>query len=263
MNLVLPIICAGALGGSAYCLLNFHPAFPNTPQDKWSAEGTWTFPNLGEWCWRLLISVALGVTAAFTVPVFLHATSSDLIQKAVQSATQPGRSNAAESDSDSDKSRENDSDSWYVFFGFCVLAGYSAQRFLQALLDRVLKELEEQKKKVAKVEATANSAKMVAERVENDLTEPEPSGPPGQHPEAMLVLENPHDVQIMRAFHQARRENQWIRRSVQGLSKDTGLDVAGVEEALERLRQHGLVEQRSGRGRVGWLLTPTGLSWNL
>jgi len=253
MSLILTIMVAGALGGGAYCLMNHHPAYPHRSQEGWVGEANLTVGTVFDWLWKLLISVVLGNAAAFAVPVFLHATSSDLIREITESAPTENSTQGKHDSPDAKvEHKKGDPGAWYVFFGFCVLAAYAAQQFLQLMLGHILKELDQQKHRVDKVEETVNS-------FTDDFSEPEnEKGMAAVGPRTTLTAE---ETRVLTAFHRARAEKQWLRRSMEGLAADTGLPREQVAQLLEHLVLLGLVENRPGRGRASWLLSVAGLSW--
>jgi hypothetical protein len=162
---------------------------------------------------------------------------------------------------------------WYVLFGFCVLAAYASQRFLQAMLDRILKELGEQRARLNSVEAsaksaeqkatsaatTAESAKAVAEDLDADFGEPEGESVLRTMAASSSQLTD-DEKKILEAFQAAWNKKRWLRRSKAGLASDTGLSEETVDASLRRLESHGLVKRRLGPGRAGWLLTPEGVA---
>lgn len=261
MSLIPTIIAAGTLGGGAYCLVNYHPAYAGKPEEQWIGTASWTRSNFIGWLWKLWVAVVLGNAAAFTVPVFLHATSSDLIRELVEPPrpVKPPKPNQVTPPAGADHQSTN-SVAWYVFFGFCVLAAYAAQRFLQAMLGHVLKELEQQRTRVDQIEKTAETAQHVAEEVAEDFSEPETAAAAAA-PALPLDL-TAEEQRILAAFQKARTEKQWMRRSKEGLAADTGLTEEQVLQGLDRLVSLGLVQKRPGRGRAGWLLTATGVAWH-
>jgi DNA-binding MarR family transcriptional regulator len=154
---------------------------------------------------------------------------------------------------------------WYVFFGFCVLAAYSAQRFLQAMLNRVLQELESQKGKVQEAQKSARvarqdaaSARQLAEDLADDVSEPESLAMRASFLPEPLSAE---ETSVIVAFQEAPASQRWTRRSIAGLAADTGLSESQVERSLIHLIERGLVEKRTIADRVRWRLTPVGRRW--
>jgi DNA-binding HxlR family transcriptional regulator len=257
------MVVAGVLGGSAYCFANYHPANLGPKKVRSQTGSTW---DMKDWLWRLLAAIVVGIVAAFTVPLFLHAMSSDLMREITEpcdppkdDATQLPKDKATQAPKGQATDHQPDKAlAPFVFFAFCLLAAYAAQPFLKAMLGHILTELEH---RVDRAEATAQSAEDAAQEIAEDFSEPE------NGKEAATEMGQPPDLssddkRVLEAFQKARREKLWLRRSKEGLAADTGLTEQAVVESLGRLVAHGLVQKRPGRGRVGWLLTPTGLSFS-
>jgi hypothetical protein len=274
------ILGAGVLGGTAYSFLNHHPKYPGVlPADR-VGKGTWSRDGWGDWVWQLLVSILLGIAAAAVVPVFLHATSSNLVNDVKElapgqrSAPPPGNvapgTGAASGQPAPNPEKKNPS-APYVFFGFCVLAAYAAQRFLQAMLDRVLRELEEQKKRTAdavatadaaaatagKAVATAEEAHRVAEAVDGDFTESEARETLDAGPVALTDDEK----RVRDVLSRSLQEKGWKRRTSAGIARDAPLDLPVVQAALESLKGKGLVYVRDHKGVPAWGLTQSGTRW--
>jgi hypothetical protein len=275
MSLIDSMVIAGALGGSASTCLNYHPAYPGRSLDQWSGNATWSWAHLGDWAWKLGAGVILGIAAAFVVPVFLHAMSSDLIAQVADSEREITKQEvgAGSKERAPDVQSSSRTNAWYTLFGFCVLAAYAAQRFLQAMLERVLRELRQQKARLNNVEAsaksaeakasvaaaTAQSAKTMAEDLDADFDEPEQE-PVFRTMAATSSQLTDDERRLLEAFQQAWKTKRWLRRSKTGLSIDTGLSDEAVDSGLRRLEGRGLIKRRQGAGRAGWLLTAEGMA---
>jgi hypothetical protein len=347
MSIWLTILIAGCLGGIASYFLRFMPV------ESESVPISISFSDIRSNALELIARLVVGIAAAYTVPVLLHATSSNLIEQVERqyhAQGQPGvstpqpvtpqpvtpqpvtsqpvtpqpvtpqpvtpqpvtpqpvtpqpvtpqpvtpqpvtpqpvtpqpvtpqpvtpQSVTPQSVTPQTVSERNTSASWFVLFGFCVLASYASQRFLGTMLNRVLEKVEEVKAqvkkveaktekveaKVAKAEVNAEAALQIAEQVDDEFSEPDEVVQTGMQAEsASAVVLNPDQIKVMKAFEKARRTKSWIRRSLDGLVKDTELSSVKVTDALTTLVSLGMVTKRAGRGRAGWSLSSDGWRW--
>lgn len=249
------MLFAGILGGTAYCLVNYHPLNPDVLPGQPVAGGSWSVGGLIAWAWRLFISILLGITAASVVPVFLHATSSNLISEVREFAAAQEAGNAAPG---GQAPTETNSSAPYVFFGFCVLAAYAAQRFLQAMLNRLLREIEEQRVRTDRAEAAAREARRIAEAVEENVTARDAGA---TLTAAVRTGLSDDEKKVLRVLSGAWWDQGRTRVTAAGIARQSGLSAPVVQTTLDSLAGKSLTEVRDQQGETVWGLTPAGTRW--
>lgn len=254
------MLSAGVLGGGAYCFLNHHPKYPDALPGERTGAGKLTPGGIFEWLWQLLVSVVLGITAASVVPVFLHATSSNLINEvrefeASQNAGKPAGGGTPSGQAP--KPGNGNSSAPYVFFGFCVLAAYAAQRFLQAMLNRLLREIEEQKVRTKQALAAAEDARRIAISTENTLT----ARLAGVTPVVATPRLSDEEKRVLNVLVRSARDHGRKSVTAAGISSDSGLSAAIAQTTLDGLSAKGLVNVHDHAGQREWGLTEAGAQW--
>ena len=167
--------------------------------------------------------VVVGIASAFVVPLFLNMISSTLLEKA-QSDTTPCP--------------------YFVFAGFCVIAAISSKAFISTVSDRLLRQVREEVREVkASVEPVL-------------LKETEPDQPaPGVSRVGLLASRPDAERQILKALSSGK----YSLRTLDGIAKETGLDVGTVSGHIRALTNSGLVTKRTGeKGQDLWCLTQAG-----
>lgn len=225
--LILIILASGILGGLANYFLD-------------RQERGWVG-------YDVLKSALLGIVAAATVPLFLKIVSSSLMKDA-----------------------ETDALQYFVFCGFCLVAAAFSTRFLQGIGDRVLQELkevkesnaelqaatEEVKKEQAELKDTTNTILLTgsddqagAPAPEAALPEPETpefesfreGGEKGARPRSMAksAAEKSPESMLLEKF----KDPKYKFRTLQGLSKATGLEEQKVSEIVAAWENEGKVKK--------------------
>lgn len=212
------IIGAGLLGGAA----NFH-------MEKANGAG-------------FLKSLLLGLTAAATVPLFLKTVSSNLM---------------------SDCLKNDDLSLYLVFFGFCTVAALFSSKFLQSLADKLLQEVKEVKQKQ---EELAETTEVLVEH-SSEPSNPAASiiSPPGSGdgsefesfksadaPKSGIVITLSDEHKIIAMLQSSR----FAFRTVEGIAKDTGLDMMLTQAKLLEMELQGKVKKtkRARDGAMVWCL---------
>ena len=178
--------------------------------------------------------VLSGIGAAILVPLFLNMLSSSLI--------------------------ENDNDfnpiNYFVFAGFCFIAGYFSDRFISTIGEKVLKEVEQAKKKAEEVASSIQETKdkidfIVDTESETDLINPD---------EAVNDDLNLHlDTDVVDKVVSAFDNKNYKFRTTKGLAKQIELPVVDVEEILNYMKQKGSAKNiRNRQGMEHWALTSLG-----
>lgn len=158
--------------------------------------------------------VTVGAIAAVAVPAFLTLISSSII---------------------SDSMSQTD---YFVFAGFCLLAGFSSKAFLtsmsKGLLDRV--------KNVEERQSTLESEVEPVLEKETELDEEEAS-----EISALSLTES--DKSVLNALANPK----YTRRYLTGVVAETKLARSIVLDSLNKLRAQDLVRYRANKGELYWL----------
>ncbi len=182
------------------------------------------------WLWHdFFKSSLLGLTAAATVPLFLRTVSSNLMNECLA----------------------GDVISYFVFFGFCIIASIFSAKFLQSLGDKLLQEVNQVKQKQ---EELAETTGILVQH----------SSDPGDVPEIIEdtdLLEGVRsrgaaapisdEQKVLLAF-----QGQYAFRTLAGVCKDSGLDKGTALTILTDLELKGRLTQirRATDGVVVWSL---------
>jgi len=160
-------------------------------------------------------SLLIGTVSAFTVPLFLQMVSSDLIAEA---GSTPSK--------------------YFVLIGFCLIAAFFSNRFLQSVGERVIRDLEEVKKKT-------NDYKEIVEELAEDKTDNEESTVAVPTAEDIIPqIENPN----MSALYKTFQNEKFKFRTISGLAKESSLDKSQVEGIISTLEGNKLVKRFKGKG---------------
>lgn len=196
------------------------------------------FMNRTEAGWKkgdILKSLVLGVAAAAVVPLFLQTVQSELMSNCVTG--------------------ENWYLSCFVFFGFCTLAAIFSARFLTSIADNILKKVDQIEQQQAEIQQTTDAivalnsddqggaaAPLESYLGDDDALESTSRSPAALSPEERLV--------------KTMDSGRFGLRTVNGLVKDTGMDVSAVENMLESLEKRGMVRKmrRNTDGETLWML---------
>ncbi len=157
-------------------------------------------------------SVIAGVAAAFLVPLFLTMASSKLVEKII-SGDVINVSNL------------------FVFIGFCIAASVSSRRFIGS----ISKQLHD---KIQNFEETAERADRAVKEVEDVLNEDE-VGDVETVPQVANIELTEENTKLIESF----RANPLMRRSISGLSRDTGIPYNSTKEQLDELMSKKVVEK--------------------
>ena len=190
------------------------------------------------------------IGSAILVPLFLNMLSSNLIKY----------------------NSGYDNNNYFVFAGFCFIAGYFSDRFINTIGDRVLKELKQTNENVAdtksKLERTSQELKDNKEKVdalidnESELEDFEINKSLNMtdlHLQTELVDDEMEEKvhKIIQAF---KGNDDFKFRTIQGLSRKLKYPSNIVEAILNELERLGAVKKfLSSKGSELWTLTKIGL----
>ena len=235
------------------------------------AAGQPALPSQGpvDWIMILLIQVGTSLVAAFVVPLFLNATSSQILDNI-----------------------SKDGSSYWNFFAFCFLAAFLPSPFITGLSARVLAQKADEKATDASAKANAatgaaktatetakqatDTAKEASDKAKTatakaeavavgheetkktlfDLTASvtEPDALPGPQRlvnlDADAVVLSPDEKKALASFKNTR----YLWRSQSGIAQDAGLTLETVQPILNSLVQKEMLERED---------RPEGERWSL
>ncbi len=164
-----------------------------------------------------------GIGAAILVPLLLNMLSSDLIKETAN----------------------YDVLNYFVFAGFCYVAGYFSDRFINSIGDKVLKDLEETKEKVEKVEnATKTNEKTLDFIVsaetegENDVVETSKFQKIKIHSAIDADATESKQDRIIGAF-----SGKFKFRTLKGISTYANIEEPILNSILDDLENKGIVKK--------------------
>ncbi|MGV8994170.1 MAG: YEATS-associated helix-containing protein [Flavobacterium sp.] len=181
------------------------------------------FKNLVKSKYEIFKYIISGIGAAILVPLLLNMLSSDLVQE----------------------SENYNILNYFVFAGFCYIAGYFSDRFITSIGDKVLKDLEETKEKVEKVE---NATKVNQETINFIVSaETEADG-------LESTRKDFQKLNIKKAFGDDAIQNQQNKiidsfsgkfkfRTLKGISKYINDDEVVTKTKLEDLEHRGIIKK--------------------
>ncbi len=162
--------------------------------------------------WALRKSILLGLLAAFVVPLFLDLAAAGTSKSIVTQLMKDG-----------------DASIWWsnllILAGFCIIAALTAQRFLQTLSERLLKQAKDDANDARKQAEAARAESRKALQAAHNVG-------PGQD------LDDT-EVNVLKAFVTAPK----APATAGDIATAAQLEAAAVSEALEDLQERGLVRQ--------------------
>lgn len=183
-----------------------------------------------------------GIGAAILVPLLLNMLSSNLIK---------------ETDG-------FDKLNYFVFAGFCFIAGYFSDRFISSIGDKILKDLERTKDKVDKVISSTkeNEEKIdfiVSTDAEVDDAEIESKIDLGDLKVQTNFTDDNFNTQIEKIIKSYSGKYKF--RTAKGIARDLNYNEIVTEKILESLQNQGLAKKiTNSHGLVFWALTKMGSS---
>lgn len=193
-------------------------------------------------CLRYTLS---GIGAATLVPLFLNMLSSNLIKMTANF----------------------DNINYFVFTGFCFIAGYFSDRFIDTIGDKVLKELQQTKDKVNstsdKLERTSQALQESEDKidvlVDNETEVDEDDVNINIEGLSQLSQKTDDDLsdqtfKIVNSF-----TNKYKFRTIKGIAKELKYSHTIVEFILDGLEKQGVVKKlTNSHGEILWALTRVG-----
>jgi hypothetical protein len=212
----LTILVAGLLGGCVNCL-QARQADEPLPKNKG---------------YYLLLSVA----AASSVPLFLSLTKSELLKNVLAASNMH-------------------IEDWFILFAVCVVAAIFAQTFLESVSKNLLQRVQTIEEKSAQASQDAKTANENAGEAIQTLEATEIKDEQAEAPDALQMAAERAVVQIDASGYpedeqkilNALLNSKSVRRSIAGISKDSGLSRQQVRRTLGSLIAKGAVHEVTGQ----------------
>jgi hypothetical protein len=187
-----------------------------------------TAERRAESLWKDMAKYAvLGTVAALTVPLFLNMISSNLLEAA--------------------RSKPID---LFVFAGFCLIFVVVSRRFFENIANRLLQQVDQIKKELNAIKASAQAAEVAAAAIQ-----PEAGEQTVAKDEASKGALTYSDIEIMRAVS----DGKFAYGGVSGLAEETSLTKEVVAARLAMLKGMSLIELKMNEKNVlHWYLAPKG-----
>lgn len=174
----------------------------------------------------LRMSLVLGVIAALTVPAFLQimalGSGTTTLFKGVLSG---------------------EPDKWFVYAGFCLVAGVSGQQFVRKLSSRLLDEaISDSKEALSKIE----KAKDEVEEIREDLEVVALSG------ESKAIDES--SLKVLRTVN----EHAKSQPSLEDIVEHSGMSEETVSSAIKELEKQYILSGKESDGKLTWRVRSAG-----
>jgi predicted transcriptional regulator len=187
----------------------------------------------------LLKSIFLGVTASFLVPLFLNMISSTLLQDSLE-----------------------DPHKLLIFAGFCLIASISSRAFINAMSDKILKEVQ---KSQEELKDEVDSFKSEMEPILNKETELENNNIQIVDKDTTLVLEQldnelrifNNDTDEVKIF-KAIGNSKYTYRTKEAIMKCTGINDETLTPIINMLISRRFIRLSSKDGKQYYGLTTDG-----
>jgi hypothetical protein len=173
-----------------------------------------------------------GIVAAFVVPLFLSIGKNDIFTKVING--------------------EQYSENMFIVFAFCLLAAVSARSFVNALARQALQ-------KATTAEKKADEASELASEELRTIKSVDAHAQAAQTKAAADILDSFQGTEQEKLVLRSLVDGDYVRRSVTGIAKETGLDKREVRDVLRNLTARGIVTEAQSK-RTGSLLYQAKLS---
>jgi hypothetical protein len=189
--------------------------------------------------WEILKHISSGIGAAILVPLLLNMLSSDLIKE----------------------TSNYDESNYLVFAGFCFVAGYFSDRFINSMGDKILKDIENTKDQVRKalVEVKENEEKL--DLLVSNETDKSESLESEINIEDFKILNTFKDDALKIQLNNIVRsfKGEYKFRTATGISKELNYPDTIVKITLEELEKAGVTKKLMNKdNKVIWALTQIG-----
>jgi len=182
-------------------------------------------------------SLAVGIGAAFMVPLFLNMISSNLLESIRGTSNSPG-----------------DPIKLLVLAGFCLVAAVSSRAFIRTLSDRVLAEAKAARKEAKQAKEEVQEVQASIDPILEKETEKETVTDGAESITSLKTLDD-EERKVLDAFARSK----FALRTLTGISKDAGLDKVESNRILSSLEERALVAKKVGKNGTRWYITQSGL----
>jgi hypothetical protein len=179
--------------------------------------------------WDIIIPC---IVAAFVIPLFLSIGKSEVFTEVVKG--------------------EEYSENMFIVFAFCLLAAVSARSFVNALARQALQ-------KAAAAEKKADEASELASEEPRTIKPADARSEVAQTKAVADTMADFEGSEQERLVLRSLIDSDYVRRSVTGIAKETGLDKREVRNILRNLVARGVVIESPSK-RTGSLLYQAKLS---
>lgn len=210
-SLVIAMLVSGWLGCCARYAVNFETSKETeVPARPWDINTVWSV-------------LVLGAAAALVVPLFLSIANNNIMNDILAA-----------------QSLSSVASKVLIVSGFCVLAGATAPNFIESLAQKALNLAKKNESKIEKVnEKAENNLDLISEQIEAA-----DQGTPGA---TKQTIKPPSELPAMTADEKqivaSLNNSAFRRRTITGISKETGMGKERVRELLAALVQAGHVVQ--------------------
>jgi hypothetical protein len=194
--------------------------------------------------------IALGVSAAICVPLFLSLVQSALMPKIFDTDKAEGTVTTPYTE-------------FLIFSGLCILASISARKFLDTLSDKVLQDVRRSNQKSEKAVSAAESAEEKAD-VALDVVDDQ-AAEPRQELDPVEVQGIPSAAAAVELSALEKKTLKCLMnvtfRTATGIGRDISIPRAQVGDLLDSLASKGLVERvvSPNTGGPRWKITSLGV----
>lgn len=168
--------------------------------------------------WRM--SLVLGVIAAFTVPTFLQIMSLGNENKTLLDGVLLG-----------------EPDKWFIYAGFCLIAGFSGQRFVKRLSSKLLDEALSEAKE-ARIEN--QDIKEEVKEIRDDLDVA-----------SLIKRTEPLDNNSLKVLHAVELSGK-RRVNIKDIIMKVDLDKEDINKAILNLEENFMLSPKELQGEVTW-----------
>jgi len=169
-------------------------------------------------------SILIGIVSASTVPLFLQMVSSNLLTEA-----------------------DNEPTKYFVFVGFCLIAAFFSNRFLQSVADKVIKDIEDVKRKTDKIEEESNQNKEKVNELIEDKTDYKSSL---LSKVTLSDIESNIDSENLKKIYKSFQNENFKFRTVNGIASESGIPELVINKAISSLKEKKLVKQFKGKNEI-------------
>ncbi|WP_066503326.1 YEATS-associated helix-containing protein [Abyssisolibacter fermentans] len=183
--------------------------------------------------YNLIKSIIIGMAASFLVPLFLNMISSDLI-----------------------KSSEEDYYKLFIFLGFCTIAAIASSTFINSMTSSFLKQVDEVKNQMNYINRYINP--IVNKVVEDDVNETREDTISNKNDSEQIInsdkIIDDEKITILNAICYSR----FVFRSIDGISKETNLEIIKVKAILSELIVKGYIDSFVKNKHIRYFVTNDG-----